>query len=74
MFGILKGARMLILYNFDFCHRGVGRIYVQKAAKVGDIVSILNERKGLPANTPLKLFEVGKDYGYFFAFLNSGIS
>ncbi|KAI8605315.1 cysteine proteinase [Dissophora ornata] len=36
---------------------GVGRIYVQKTAKVGDIVGNLNEMKGLPVNTPLKLFE-----------------
>ncbi|KAI7815889.1 ubiquitin carboxyl-terminal hydrolase 5 [Gamsiella multidivaricata] len=36
---------------------GVGKLYVQKTAKVGDIVPILNERKGFPANTPLKLFE-----------------
>ncbi|KAG0004724.1 hypothetical protein BGZ65_012817 [Modicella reniformis] len=36
---------------------GVGRQYVQKSAKVGDIVGILNERKGFPSNTSLKLCE-----------------
>ncbi|KAF9965293.1 hypothetical protein BGZ70_005095 [Mortierella alpina] len=36
---------------------GVGKLNVQKNAKVGDIISTLNEKKGLPANTALKLFE-----------------
>ncbi|KAF9583319.1 hypothetical protein BGW38_009760, partial [Lunasporangiospora selenospora] len=36
---------------------GVGKLYVQKNGKVGDIVPILNERKGFPANTPLNLLE-----------------
>ncbi|KAF9438450.1 hypothetical protein BGZ76_007843 [Entomortierella beljakovae] len=36
---------------------GVGNLHVHKNAKVGDIVSVLNEIKGFPANTPLKLFE-----------------
>ncbi|KAF9432060.1 hypothetical protein BGZ76_011315 [Entomortierella beljakovae] len=36
---------------------GVGKLFVQKSAKVGDIVATLNERKGLPPNTPLKLYE-----------------
>ncbi|KAF9113641.1 hypothetical protein BGX27_001116 [Mortierella sp. AM989] len=36
---------------------GLGKLHVHKNAKVGDIVSILNEMKGFPSNTSLKLFE-----------------
>ncbi|KAG0057243.1 hypothetical protein BGZ83_000656 [Gryganskiella cystojenkinii] len=36
---------------------GLGKLFVPKNGKVGDIVGQLNEKKGLPANTPLKLFE-----------------
>ncbi|KAK3819643.1 MAG: ubiquitin carboxyl-terminal hydrolase 5 [Benniella sp.] len=36
---------------------GIGRLHVQKTAKVGDIIGTLNERKGFPPNTPLKLCE-----------------
>lgn len=39
-------------------NRGVGKLNVQKNAKVGDIITTLNEKKGLPINTALKLFEV----------------
>ncbi len=37
---------------------GVGKIYVQRNAKVGDLAHIINERKRWPAGTPLKLYEV----------------
>ncbi|KAF8937723.1 hypothetical protein BGZ58_002267 [Dissophora ornata] len=36
---------------------GVGKLHVHKQAKVGDIIGQLNEKKGFPANTSLKLFE-----------------
>ncbi|KAG0226956.1 hypothetical protein BGW42_003276 [Actinomortierella wolfii] len=36
---------------------GLGHMFVHKLAKVGDIVPQLLERKGLPRNTSLKLFE-----------------
>ncbi|KAF9172197.1 hypothetical protein BGX20_006156 [Mortierella sp. AD010] len=36
---------------------GLGKLHVQRTAKVGDIISILNEKKGFPSNTQLKLFE-----------------
>ncbi|KAI1316281.1 hypothetical protein EDD11_010189 [Mortierella claussenii] len=36
---------------------GLGKLHVHKQAKVGDIIPLLNEKKGFPANTALKLFE-----------------
>ncbi|KAF9100159.1 hypothetical protein BGX27_000461 [Mortierella sp. AM989] len=56
----INGAIMIFAKYYDpFTSKleGVGKLYVQKTAKVGDIVPILNERKGLPSNTPLRLFE-----------------
>ncbi|KAF9095753.1 hypothetical protein BGX23_012681 [Mortierella sp. AD031] len=55
-----NGAIMIFIKYYDpltSTLEGVGKLFVQKNAKVGDIVGILNERKGFPANTPLKLFE-----------------
>lgn len=55
-----NGAIMIFIKYYDpFAStlEGVGKLFVQKNAKVGDIVPILNERKGFPSNTPLKLFE-----------------
>ncbi|KAF9182032.1 hypothetical protein BGZ51_005004 [Haplosporangium sp. Z 767] len=42
---------------FTSTMEGIGKLVVQKNAKVGDIIGTLNEKKGFPANTPLKLFE-----------------
>ncbi|KAG0337566.1 hypothetical protein BG004_007591 [Podila humilis] len=36
---------------------GVGKLHVQKTSKVGEVVTQLLERKGLPSNTAVKLFE-----------------
>ncbi|RUP44365.1 hypothetical protein BC936DRAFT_149573 [Jimgerdemannia flammicorona] len=36
---------------------GCGKLYVSRNGKVGDIVPILNEKKGFPQGTQLKLFE-----------------
>ncbi|KAG0340089.1 hypothetical protein BG000_000719 [Podila horticola] len=36
---------------------GVGKLYVQKSAKVADILPQLNEKMGFAIGTPLKLFE-----------------
>ncbi|KAG0304741.1 hypothetical protein BGZ98_005084 [Dissophora globulifera] len=55
-----NGTIMIFIKYYDpftSTLEGAGKLYVHKTAKVGDIVSTLNERKGLPANTPLKLFE-----------------
>jgi ubiquitin carboxyl-terminal hydrolase 7 len=36
---------------------GLGKFYVQRNSKVADIIPIVIERKGLPPNTSLKLYE-----------------
>ncbi|KAF9363780.1 hypothetical protein BGX34_003328 [Mortierella sp. NVP85] len=36
---------------------GLGKVHVNRQAKVNEIVSVLNSRKGFPASTNLKLFE-----------------
>ncbi|CAG8517017.1 2181_t:CDS:10 [Diversispora eburnea] len=36
---------------------GLNHLYIQKFGKVGDIIPILCEKKELPQNTPLKLYE-----------------
>ncbi|KAF9932989.1 hypothetical protein FBU30_006813 [Linnemannia zychae] len=42
---------------FTTTMRGIGKLYVHKQTVVGDIVGRLNEMKGFPAHTSLKLFE-----------------
>ncbi|KAF9082945.1 hypothetical protein BGX23_011943 [Mortierella sp. AD031] len=42
---------------FTMTMRGLGKLYVHKQTVVGDIVGRLNEMKGFPAHTSLKLFE-----------------
>ena len=37
---------------------GVGRTYVQKNSKVGDLCGQINEKLRFAAGTPLKLYEV----------------
>jgi ubiquitin carboxyl-terminal hydrolase 7 len=36
---------------------GIGKVYVQRQMKVGDLSSIICERMNWPSNTPLKFFE-----------------
>jgi len=51
---------MIFLKHFDTSKQtlyGVGKIFVSKNAKVGDLVPIINERMRWP-ETPLKLYEV----------------
>ena len=51
---------MIFLKHFDTSKQtlyGVGKIFVSKHAKVGDLVPIINERMRWP-ETPLKLYEV----------------
>ncbi|KAF9582420.1 hypothetical protein BGW38_000230, partial [Lunasporangiospora selenospora] len=42
---------------FTSTMEGVGKIFIQRNSKVGDIIGQLNEKKGFPSNTPLKLYE-----------------
>ena len=51
---------MVFLKHFDTSRQtllGVGKTYVQRNAKVGDLCSFVNERMRWPAGTPLKLYE-----------------
>ncbi|KAG0239645.1 hypothetical protein BGX31_002574 [Mortierella sp. GBA43] len=50
---------IFIKYYDPFTTRleGVGRMHVQRTAKVGDIVAVLNEKKGFPSSTSLRLCE-----------------
>jgi len=51
---------MIFLKHFDTSKQtlyGVGKMYVLKSAKVGDLVPVINERMRWPG-TPLKLYEV----------------
>ncbi|ORZ20052.1 cysteine proteinase [Lobosporangium transversale] len=55
-----NGDIMIFIKHYDPVTsklEGLGRIHVHKQAKVGDIIPILVEKMGYPANTPLKLFE-----------------
>jgi len=51
---------MIFLKYFDVskqCLYGVGKVYVQRTNKVGDLCPIINERMRWPPGTPLKLYE-----------------
>ena len=53
---------MIFLKQFDTSKQslfGLGKHYVQRNAKVGDLVPIINERMGWASGTPIKLYEVG---------------
>ena len=55
------GSIMIFLKHFDASKQtllGVGRIYVLRNSKVGDLAPIINERMRWTPGTPLKLFEV----------------
>jgi ICP0-binding domain of Ubiquitin-specific protease 7 len=38
--------------------KGVGKVYVQRNSKVGDLVSTINMKMGWASTTPIRLFEV----------------
>lgn len=55
------GTVMVFLKKFDTSRQtfnGVGRIHVQKASKVRDLVPIINKRMRWSLGTPLRLYEV----------------
>lgn len=52
---------MIFLKYFDVSKQtllGIGKVYVQKNSKVGDLSLIINERMRWQPTTPLKLYEV----------------
>lgn len=52
---------MIFLKHFDTSRQtlyGVGKAYVQRNSKVGDLNHYINEKMRWPAGTPLKLYEV----------------
>lgn len=52
---------MVFVKNFDTSKQtlcGVGKVYVLRSSKVGDLVGLINERMRWPPGTPLKLYEV----------------
>lgn len=58
---IMAGSIMIFLKHFDTSKQtlyGVGKVYVPRSSKVGDLVGIINERMRWPPGTPLKLYEV----------------
>ena len=53
---------MVFLKHFDTSKQtlhGVGKSYVPRNSKVGDLFPIINERMRWTPGTPLKLYEVG---------------
>lgn len=59
---IAAGSIMIFLKHFDTSKQtlyGVGKAYVLRSTKVGDLVGLINERMRWPSGTPLKLYEVG---------------
>ena len=57
---IPPGAIMIFLKHFDTSKQtlyGVGKVHVQRASKVSDLVPIINERMRWQPGTPLKLYE-----------------
>ena len=51
---------MIFLKHFDTSRQtlyGIGKTYVLRNAKVGDLYHYINERMRWPAGTPLKLYE-----------------
>ena len=52
---------MIFLKHYDTSKQtllGAGKVYMPKASKVGDLVSIINERMRWTPGTALKLYEV----------------
>ena len=51
---------MIFFKHFDTSKQalyGIGKAYIQKTAKVADLVPIINERMWWTPGTPLKLYE-----------------
>ena len=58
------GSIMVFLKHFDTSKQtlcGVGKAYVLRSSKVGDLVGLINERMRWPPGTPLKLYEVRRE-------------
>lgn len=52
---------MIFLKHFDTSKQslyGVGKTYVLRSCRVGDLIPIINERMRWTPGTPLKLYEV----------------
>lgn len=57
----LAGSIMIFLKHFDTSKQtlsGVGKTYVPRSSKVGELSSIINEKMRWTPGTPLKLYEV----------------
>ena len=55
---------MVFLKHFDTSKQtlyGVGKVYMSRTSKVGDLVPVINERMRWTPGTPLKLYEVSKN-------------
>lgn len=58
---VMAGSIMIFVKHFDTSKQtlyGVGKVYVLRSSKVGDLVGIINERMRWAPGTPLKLYEV----------------
>jgi ubiquitin carboxyl-terminal hydrolase 7 len=56
---------MIFLKHFDTSKQtlyGLGKVYVLRNAKVGDLIPGINERMRWTPGTPLKLFEVSRSH------------
>jgi ubiquitin carboxyl-terminal hydrolase 7 len=59
------GSIMIFLKHFDTSKQtlyGVGKCYVQRNSKVGDLCSLINEKMRWTPGTPLKLYEVNNSH------------
>ncbi|KIP09627.1 hypothetical protein PHLGIDRAFT_86496 [Phlebiopsis gigantea 11061_1 CR5-6] len=57
---VMAGSIMIFVKHFDTSKQtlyGVGKVYVLRSSKVGDLVGIINERMRWAPGTPLKLYE-----------------
>jgi len=55
---------MVFLKHFDTSKQtlyGVGKVYMSRTSKVGDLVPVINERMRWTPGTPLKLYEVSNN-------------
>jgi len=55
------GTIMVFLKHFDTTNQslfGIGKIHIQSASRVSDLIPIINERMGWASGTPLELYEV----------------
>ncbi|KAI0763671.1 cysteine proteinase [Irpex lacteus] len=57
---IPAGSIMVFLKHFDTTKQtlcGIGKVYMPRSSKVGDLAAVINERMRWPSGTPLKLYE-----------------